>query len=103
MTTRRRVLVTGGNAGIGLAAAEQLAEAGYDVLLGCRDAARGASAVEAIARAVPGASVSVLALDMASQASIRVAAAPISLHYGFSASAPETSSGGPPDRRRLIQ
>lgn len=77
MTTRRRVLVTGGNAGIGLAAAEQLAAAGYDVLLGCRDAARGASAVEAIARAVPGASVSVLALDMASQASIRVAAAKV--------------------------
>lgn len=77
MTTGRRVLVTGGNAGIGYAAAEQLAEAGWEVLLGCRDAARGASAAAAIVRAVPGASVSVLALDMASQASIRAAAAQV--------------------------
>ncbi len=68
-------LITGGNAGIGRAAALQLARAGHRVLLGCRDLSRGEAAALELRAAVPGAQVSVLGLDMASRRSIRDAAA----------------------------
>ncbi len=70
----RTVLITGGNAGIGRAAALQLAQAGHRVLLGCRDRRRGESAAAQLRQAAPGADLSVLVVDMASRRSIEEAA-----------------------------
>jgi NAD(P)-dependent dehydrogenase (short-subunit alcohol dehydrogenase family) len=47
---KRTVLVTGGNRGIGLAAARQLAESGLSVLLGSRDMKDGEEAAETLRR-----------------------------------------------------
>ncbi len=64
-------LVTGANSGIGYQAALELARHGAHVLLGCRDAGKGAAALERVKRETPGASAEVLLLDMASLASVR--------------------------------
>ena len=73
MAPRRTCLITGANAGIGRAAAFQLASAGHSVLLGCRDLKRGQEAAEGIRAAASGAEVSVVELDCSLQASIRKA------------------------------
>src|SRR6184192_1224655 len=65
-------LVTGGNRGIGKAAVRQLAERGYAVWLGARDAERGAAA-EAEMRA-DGLDVTFLQLDVADEGQVRAAA-----------------------------
>ncbi len=64
-------LITGANSGIGYQAALELARQGAHVLLGCRNAAKGQAALERLHREAPGASAEVVALDMASLASIR--------------------------------
>ena len=71
----RTVLVTGANSGIGYQAALELARHGATVLLGVRDAAKGADALRRLKAAVPAARASVVSLDMASLASIRAFAA----------------------------
>src|SRR3954454_7909683 len=68
--TGRVAVVTGANSGLGLATARELARAGATVVLGCRDAARGAAAVERIRSDVPDAAVDLQLLDLASLASI---------------------------------
>ena len=65
------VLITGGNRGIGLAAARKLAERGYHVILTSRNVAAGKEAVAAIRQRVPGATVETMQLDLASFVSIR--------------------------------
>ncbi|HEY3467596.1 MAG TPA: SDR family NAD(P)-dependent oxidoreductase [Amycolatopsis sp.] len=60
-----RVLVTGGNAGIGYFVAEQLASAGADVVLGSRDPAKAAAAIASIRSYVSGAKVRHVQLDLA--------------------------------------
>lgn len=70
----RRCLITGANAGIGRAAALQLASAGHQVILGCRDAQRGDAAARSIREHVENARVEVVTLDMASRRSIEAAA-----------------------------
>src|SRR5258705_10648129 len=67
----RRAVVTGANSGIGFHTALELARAGADVVLGVRDAAKGAEAVAAIRAEVPAAKAAVQPLDLASLASVR--------------------------------
>ncbi len=62
----RTFVVTGGNSGIGLVAARELARAGGRVVLAVRDAARGEQAAETIDGAVE-----VRSLDLADLASVR--------------------------------
>ncbi|QDT74500.1 SDR family NAD(P)-dependent oxidoreductase [Lacipirellula limnantheis] len=45
------VLVTGGNRGIGLEIAAQLAGTGYHAVVGCRDQAKGEAAVKGLREA----------------------------------------------------
>ena len=71
----RHALVTGATSGIGRAVAAGLAEAGLDVTLLVRDRRRGEAAAETIKARVPEASVHLLEGDLASQASVRAAAA----------------------------
>ena len=50
-------LITGANSGIGLAAAQKYAAAGYEVIMACRDEVKGQEAVKNIHTAVPEAKV----------------------------------------------
>jgi NAD(P)-dependent dehydrogenase (short-subunit alcohol dehydrogenase family) len=63
-------LITGGNAGIGQAAAVQLAREGAAVVIACRSPERGAQAVETICRQSGSADVSFLVMDLASRQSV---------------------------------
>ena len=69
----RVALVTGGNSGIGLEAARDLAGKGAHVVLACRTRSKADAARTDIVAAHPKAIVSVLDLDLASLASIREA------------------------------
>lgn len=73
--TGRTALVTGGNSGIGFCTAQRLREHGAAVVLGCRDVGRGKAAATALQALGPGVPVRTLALDLASLASVRAAAA----------------------------
>jgi retinol dehydrogenase-12 len=78
--TGRRILVTGATSGIGLEAARDLARMGARVVLGVRDAARGAAVALEIAR--EGGAAEVLPLDLASFASVREAARRFEASHG---------------------
>jgi NAD(P)-dependent dehydrogenase (short-subunit alcohol dehydrogenase family) len=67
----RVVVVTGANSGLGLATARELARAGAQVIVACRDTAKGSDAVKAIGSAAPAARVSVAELDLADLSSVR--------------------------------
>jgi len=73
----RTAVVTGANSGIGFEAAAVLARRGADTILACRDASRAEAAAARLAAAAPGATVSVVRLDLASLDSVRAAAAEI--------------------------
>jgi NAD(P)-dependent dehydrogenase (short-subunit alcohol dehydrogenase family) len=62
--------VTGANSGLGFATARELARRGARVVMGCRDAAKGAAARARIATELPGADVAMEPLDLADLASI---------------------------------
>src|SRR6201987_1702175 len=64
-------LVTGGNSGVGFQEARELARHGAQVLLGVRDAAKGEAARNKILAELPQAQLAIVALGMASLASIR--------------------------------
>jgi retinol dehydrogenase-12 len=76
-----RVLITGGNAGIGLETARGVARLGARVAITSRDPARGAAAAARIRAAVPDADLDVLALDLADFGSIRACAAEVGRRY----------------------
>ena len=79
----RQVLITGATNGIGLAAAEALASKGANVAIVGRSASRAKAAQSLVrARAAPGAEVSTLLADLASQAAVRKLAADILARYG---------------------
>jgi NAD(P)-dependent dehydrogenase (short-subunit alcohol dehydrogenase family) len=69
--TGRVAVVTGANSGIGLVAARELARAGANVVLACRNVAKGEARVREMADAAPRSSVEVGELDLASLTSVR--------------------------------
>lgn len=71
MTTKQTALVTGANKGIGFETAQQLAERGFTVWLGCRDEERGVAAAKSLAKA---GDVRYVRLDVNDDASVRAAA-----------------------------
>jgi len=81
----RRVLVTGGNKGIGRALCRQLAaDHGFYVLLGSRDTGRGEEAVKSILEKSPECQdrLEFLPLDVASDASVKAAAETVREKFG---------------------
>lgn len=77
----KTIIITGANAGIGKAAALQLAQMGATVVLACRSAERGARAQEDICRATGSTKVDLMLLDLSRQASIREFAAQFQQRY----------------------
>lgn len=71
--TGKTVLITGATGGIGLEVARGLAALGAHVIVGARDATRGAIVADEIAR--DGGRANVLAVDLASRSSVRDATA----------------------------
>lgn len=82
----RRILVTGGNKGIGKALCKQLVEANFHVLLGSRDEARGAAAVGEIAEATRCDRIEFLPLDVSQDSSVTSAAQLVASKYGTESS-----------------
>ncbi|CDX59138.1 putative short chain oxidoreductase [Mesorhizobium plurifarium] len=70
-------LVTGGNRGIGLETARQLAELGFTVLIGVRDLAKGEAAAKRL-----GGKVEAIALDVAAPEAAERAAAEVERRFG---------------------
>jgi NAD(P)-dependent dehydrogenase (short-subunit alcohol dehydrogenase family) len=70
----RTFLVTGGNTGIGLATATELARRGGRVYVACRSESKGSDAVARIVAQTGNAEVSYLPLDLADLASVRACA-----------------------------
>lgn len=67
-------VITGANSGLGLATSRELARAGARVVMACRDRGRGEAALAEIRSAVPGATVELASLDLASLDSVRALA-----------------------------
>jgi NAD(P)-dependent dehydrogenase (short-subunit alcohol dehydrogenase family) len=67
----QRWVVTGANSGIGLVTARELARAGAEVVLGCRDLDRGKEARDDVAGAASGAQPELIRLDLADLSSVR--------------------------------
>ncbi|KPJ05595.1 Retinol dehydrogenase 13 [Papilio xuthus] len=65
------VIITGGNSGIGLETAKNLAERGAKVIIACRSASRGAAAKEEIIKASGNPNVNYELLDLESLQSVR--------------------------------
>ena len=70
----RTALITGANSGLGLQTAIRLAQADATIIMACRNPDKAAAALEEVRAVAPEASVSTLALDLASLDSIREAA-----------------------------
>jgi NAD(P)-dependent dehydrogenase (short-subunit alcohol dehydrogenase family) len=75
--TGRVAVVTGANGGLGLEVARELARKGGHVVMAARDPAKAEAARASIHREVPDASLELQPLDLASQRSVREAAAQI--------------------------
>src|SRR3984957_10365970 len=73
----RIAVVTGANGGLGLETARQLAAKGAHVVMAVRSQEKAAAAVEEIRATAPDAALELVALDLASQASVRAAAGQI--------------------------
>jgi NAD(P)-dependent dehydrogenase (short-subunit alcohol dehydrogenase family) len=73
----KTALVTGGNIGLGFETVKALASKGAHVLLAARNEEKGKAAVAEVQKLIPKAQVEILRLDLASQRSIRAAAAEV--------------------------
>src|SRR4051794_21025293 len=73
------VVITGACCGVGLVTARVLAERGANVLMVCRDAARGAAARDQVAAVARGPAPSLLLSDLSSQKAVRALAADVRL------------------------
>jgi NAD(P)-dependent dehydrogenase (short-subunit alcohol dehydrogenase family) len=73
--TGTTIVVTGANSGLGLRSAEALAAKGAHVVMACRNAAKAASALESVKALATGPAPEVVALDLASLASVSECAA----------------------------
>lgn len=82
MGTGKLCLISGGNSGIGKAAAVMIAKAGYTVAIGCRNERRGLAALEDIRRESGNTSAVHLKLDLSSQTSICAAADELGSRFG---------------------
>ncbi|WP_017259586.1 oxidoreductase [Pedobacter arcticus] len=65
-------LITGANAGLGFEESKHLAEAGYRVIMACRDIDKGLKAKKEILASCQKAVIDVLELDLSSQKSVRL-------------------------------
>jgi NAD(P)-dependent dehydrogenase (short-subunit alcohol dehydrogenase family) len=80
----RTAVVTGANGGLGLETARQLAAKGAHVVMAVRNQKKAAAAVDEIRSSAPDAELELVALDLASQASVRAAAEQITAaHKGI--------------------
>lgn len=68
---KKTVLITGGNSGIGLSIAREMARRGARVCLACRDQVKAAAAIKSILAETPDADIELYAIDLASFASIK--------------------------------
>src|SRR5215469_2553357 len=73
----RTAVVTGANGGLGLETARQLAAKGAHVVMAVRNQEKAAAALEEIRASAPEAALELVALDLASQESVRAAAGQI--------------------------
>jgi NAD(P)-dependent dehydrogenase (short-subunit alcohol dehydrogenase family) len=73
----RTAVVTGANGGLGLETARQLAAKGAHVVIAVRNREKAEAAAREIRISAPDASLELVALDLASQASVRAAAGQI--------------------------
>lgn len=72
---RKIAIVTGANNGIGFETAAAMAEAGYHVIMACRNQAKAESARASIVRRVPSALLDVMLVDLGDFGSVRAFAA----------------------------
>lgn len=77
----RTVVITGANAGIGLASAQRLAAQGHSIVMGCRNQQKAQSARQQILAETPGAQVDIMSLDLASFEHIRRFAGELSAQH----------------------
>lgn len=68
---KKTVLITGGNSGIGLATAHELASRSVRVCMACRDQAKAEAAAAEIRERTPDAEIEIFRLDLASLADVR--------------------------------
>jgi len=78
----RVFVVTGGNSGLGLETARELARKGGHVVIACRNATQAQAALENIRTSAPRASVESMSLDLADLASVRAFAAALRERHG---------------------